>query len=206
MSDPIIVSSDAQRICTLSGIEQKRLSGKLIELRDLEKMLDISIAEVTQAAEDEGFWAAAEISAKIIQLSCDLAIAILEEKTGLAGKTVSITYDVAKMVVDALNGDIGAKKAIIFSTNAKVDFIAEMLSSRGNSYGKVVSRTKTLVNLTNDLYEYWTGGGKETLTAKSNLVGARKTVEGQLMRIRQKIKETSEALSACDMQVQLVLP
>jgi hypothetical protein len=135
-------------------------------------------------------------------VSCDLAIAILEESAehvgaGVGAKAVSISYDVAKLVVDALNGDISAKKALIFSTNAKLDGIAEILSSRGSNYGKAVSRTKVLANLTNDLYEYWTSGGKTTLTAKSSLFGARKTAQSQLIRIRHQIKQTSDSLSAC---------
>lgn len=202
MSNPVISSSDAQRVCTLSGLEQKRLSGKLIVLRDLEKTLDVAIAEVTLAAENEKFWAKWEIAAKVVQVSCDLAIAVLEEGAekvgaGMGAKAVSITYDVSKLVVDAFNGDINAKKALIFSTNAKLDGIAEILSSRGSSYGKAVSRAKVLANLTNDLYEYWTSGGREAWTAKSSLVGARKTAEGQLMRIQRQIGATSEALSAC---------
>ncbi len=202
MSNPVISSRDAQRVCTLSGLEQKRLSGKLIELRDLEKTLDVAIAEVTQASKDEYFWRAMEVSTKLIQVSCDLFIAILEEGAekvgaGMGAKAVSIMYDVAKMVVDALNGDIGAKKALIFSTNAKLDGVAEILSNRGSSYGKAVSRAKVLANMTNDLYEYWTGDGKETLTAKSSLFDARKTAQGQLIRIRQQIRQTSESLAAC---------
>ncbi|WP_029524709.1 hypothetical protein [Polaromonas glacialis] len=201
MSNEILNSSDAQRICTLGGVEQKRLCGKLIELKDLEKTLDIAIKDVTQASKDEYFWRAMEVSAKLVQVTCDLTIAVLEEAAEKVGvqvgaKAISVTYDVAKMVVDAMNGDVTAKKALIYSANAKVDGVTAILSSRGSTYGKVLGHTKVLVNLANDLYEYWESRGKETITTTSSLVGARKTAYGQLIRIRQQIRETSDALSA----------
>ncbi len=202
MGNPIIASADAQRVCTLGGIEQKRFSGKLIVLRDLEKTLDLALADVTKAADDENFWKNWEIGAKIIQVACDLTIAVLEEGSekvgaGMAGKTVSILYDVSKLLVDSLNGDMNVQKAFIFNGNVKLDGFAEILSSRGSAYGKAVSRAKVLGNLTYDLYDYWTGGGKETFTQKSSLFGARQTAQAQLIKIRRQIAETSEALSAC---------
>lgn len=205
MGNPIIASPDARRVCTLSGLEQKRMAGKLLQLQDLEQTLDVALAEVTQAAKDEYFWRAMEVSAKLVQVSCDLAIAVLEEGAekvgaGMGAKAVSVSYDVAKMVVDALNGDVSAKKALVFSTNAKLDAIAEHMSHSGNRYAKAVSRAKVLANLANDLYEYWGDGGRETLAARSSLVGARKTAYGQLVRIRLQIRETKEALVACELQ------
>jgi hypothetical protein len=201
MTEATLNSPISQRVCTLSGLEQKRLAGKLIELEDLEKTLEMAIREVAQATKDEYFWRAMEVSAKLIQVSSDLAIAILEEGASKAGmgagaKAVSVTYDVAKMVVDALNGDINAKKALIFSTNAKVDGIAEILSSKGSNYGKAVNNAKVLANLANDLYEYW-DSRSSALNEKSSLIGASRTAYGQLMRIKRQIKETREALANC---------
>jgi hypothetical protein len=202
VSNPVLTSTQARRACTLSGLEQKRLSGKLIQLKDLEKTLDIAIMETTKASSDEAFWKAMEVSAKLVQVSCDLTIALLEEGAekvgaGAGAKAVSVLYDVAKMVVDALNGEITFKKAFIFSTNAKLDAISEILNDRGGSYGKVLSRTKVLANLAGDLYDYWSEGGKERLTGASGLAGARKTALNQLMRVRRQIRETGEALEAC---------
>lgn len=66
MSSPVMKSSDAQRVYTLSRVEQKRLVGKLIKLEDIEKTLDIAIKDVNKASKNEYFWQAMEVSAKPI--------------------------------------------------------------------------------------------------------------------------------------------
>jgi len=209
VSNPIITSPEAHRVCTLSGLEQKRLSGDLIKLRDLEDTLDVAISKGKQAASDEDFWKAMEVSAKLVQVGCDLTIAVLEEAAqkaglGMGARAVSTLYDVGKMVVDAMNKDVTVKKAIVFSTNAKVDGIAEILGDRGSNYGKVLSRAKVLVNLANDFYDYWSSGGKN-LIENSGILSARKTAEGQLMRIRQQIREVNGLLEACSPDSSLAL-
>jgi hypothetical protein len=60
-----------------------------------------------------------------------------------------------------------------------------------------VARTKTFANMANDLYDYWAGSGKETITEKSSLIGARKAASGQLTRIKRQIKDVNEALAPC---------
>ena len=175
MSNPEMQSLDAQKVCTLGGLQHNRLTGKLIELKDIEKTLDVAIKEVAKATKDEYFWRAMEVSAKLVQVSCDLAIAVLEESAakvgaGVGGKAVSVIYDVAKLLVDGMNSDITVKKALIYNANVKLDAVAEILTSKGSNYGKAVSRTKILANMANDLYEYWDNSGKKTITAKSGLI------------------------------------
>lgn len=196
------MSKEAQRICTLGGVA--RLNGKLVEFQDLERTLEIAIADVNKAAKDEYFWRAMEVSAKLVQVSCDLTIAILEEAADKVGasagaKGVSLVYDIGKITANAFAMKMTVKDPFILSTNAKVDAIADMLSQRGSKYGKVLSRTKVLVNLSIDLYDYWKDGGEQTLTGSSGLAGARRTAVGQLMRIRRQIGETRAALQACEL-------
>jgi len=208
MGNPVVLAPEARKVCNLSGLEQKRLEGKLLKLQDLEATLDIALKDVAQAADDEQFWRKMELCAKLVQVICDLTIAGLEEaaeKTGAgpAAKTVSILYDVSKILVDALNGGFTVKKGVVFSTNAKVDGIAAALEDGGGNSGKVLSRMKVLANLVDDLHEYWSERGTE-LRSPSGLVGARNTVHHQLLRIRQEIREIRELLS-CSPALQQML-
>lgn len=202
-STPALTSLDAQRVCTLSGVQQKILADKLVLFKDLEKTLEMSISEVNKANSDEYFWRAMEVCAKAVQIACDLLIAGLEKEAGPAGKAISVGYDVSKLIVDGFNNQLTAKKGIVFSTNAKVDAIADHLDDIGkDKFSKILSRAKVLANLANDLYEYWEEGGKDTLSPKaSGLVGAHKTARAQLERIRAQIHSVSEALNACGVQI-----
>lgn len=194
----ILSSAQVSQVCRLSGVEQKLLSEKLITLRDLEQTLDMALRDAATAAKDEYFWRAMEVGAKLVGVTCDLTIAVLEDHTGPAGKGVSLVYDTAKLVVDGLNGDLTPQKSIIFSTNAKISAVANQLEGSGaKKYAKAIEATKTLLNLSYDLYDYWTAGGKATLTAPSGIIGARRTAYGQLLRIRVQVRKVEEELSAC---------
>ena len=194
-------SVEAQRVCTLSGVQRKRLNGTLVVLADGEKMLVAAIADVTRAHKDESFWRAMEVSAKIVSLSCDLAIGLMEEAASKMGapvgaRSVSAIYDVSKLVVDAFNGDLGVAKAAIYNANIKADVLSEMLSRRSPSAATAVGRVKMLANLAYELWDFVDRRGTD-LSSVSGLVGARRTAVAQLARVRQQIAETRSAIDVC---------
>jgi hypothetical protein len=196
---PIPTSPDAQRVCNRGGVLHKLLEDKLVTLRDLEKTLDVAIADAKQAIDDEYFWRAMEVSTKLVLVTCDLTIAGLEDAAGPVGKGVSAVYDVAKLIVDGFNNDMNVKKAGIYSANVKIDAVVYQLDTVGaKKYGKALSHMKTLANLGNDLYDYWnTGGGKQAFGGPSGTIGARNAAFRQLQRIQLQIKAVEEELARC---------
>ena len=186
-----------QRTCILSGLQQKIYSEKLVTLRELEAGLKLAVADAAQATKDEYYWRAVEVSAKLVSVSCDLLITGLEDGAGPAGKAVSTVYDVAKLTVDAFNGDLGTAKAILYSAGGKADALSYYLESAGSSKARFVGHAKTLVNLGYDLFDYLKDGKIAAMTSPSGNIGARRTALAQLRRIQAQIARTEEALAAC---------
>lgn len=191
LSDP-----DVRRVCTLSGAQATLLQDKLITLRDAEKTLVISIGEVGNAMKDDEFWGAMLVCAKIVQVSCDLSIAFLEEETGPAGKGISVLYDISKIIADALNGEFDAKEGFKFSANIHADVLLELAKRKGPKFARVASHIKTLANLADDLVDFFEKRGSN-LTASSGLYGAKRSAQGILQRIRAQIVDIETALAAC---------
>jgi hypothetical protein len=186
-----VVSPDAKRICTLSGLDSK-LQSRLVELNDLDHALEVAIRDIEQATKNEYFWRAMEVVAKFVSALCDVAVGIL------GGFALGVVYDTTKMIVDALNKDLTTRKAFIYSANAKLGAIGEHLSAADKTtVGRVVSATTTLVSLASDFYDYIGEGAGDRLFAKSGLIGARATALAQLNRIRVQISEVEKALAAC---------
>ncbi|MFO1046334.1 MAG: hypothetical protein U1E52_00290 [Geminicoccaceae bacterium] len=166
-------------------------------LRELEAGLKLAVADAAQATKDEYYWRAVEVSAKLVSVSCDLLITGLEDGAGPAGKAVSTVYDVAKLTVDAFNGDLGTAKAILYSAGGKADALSYYLESAGSSKARFVGHAKTLVNLGYDLFDYLKDGKIAAMTSPSGNIGARRTALAQLRRIQAQIARTEEALAAC---------
>ena len=192
-----IADFQTQRTCILSGLQQKIYAEKLVTLHELEAGLKLAVADAAQATKDEYFWRAVELSAKIVSVTCDLLIAGLEDGAGPAGKAVSTVYDVAKLTVDAFNGDLGMAKAIVYSAGGKADALSYYLKSVGSNKVKYVERGKTLASLSYDLFDYLKDGKIGAMTSPSGNIGARRTVLAQLRRIQAQIARTEEALAAC---------
>ena len=192
-----IADGHAQRTCILSGLQQKIYSEKLVTLRELEAGLKLAVDDAAQATKDEYFWRAVELSTKIVAVACDLFIANAEDAAGPTGKAVSTVYDVAKLTVDAFNGDLGTAKAILYSAGGKADVLSFYLKSAGSDKAKFVDHAKTLVSLGYDLFDYFKDGKIAAMTSPSGNIGARRTALAQLRRIQAQIARTEEALAAC---------
>jgi hypothetical protein len=188
-----IESSNAQRVCRLGGID---LRSKLIELKNLEKLLEIAARDAEKSIRDEYFWRAVEISAKIVSVSCDLLVAGLEERTGPVGKAVSTSYDVAKIIADALNNDLTLAKAVMYSTGVKLDAISYHLQSSGGGKANAIDKAKIVLELSYDLFNYF----KDDKFLPSGTIGARRTVLAQIKRIQAQIRTAEYALMACSLQ------
>ncbi|KQO91908.1 hypothetical protein ASF36_18830 [Methylobacterium sp. Leaf90] len=103
---------EAQCVCTLTGVQGKIATQKLVELEDFEKMILTSIAEAEVAVADEVFWKRAEVAARTVKIFCDAFIDVASslDRTGVAGKAVDLIYERAVLVVDGYNGKIDTAK------------------------------------------------------------------------------------------------
>lgn len=183
---------DVRRVCVGSGLDNK-LRRKLATLRDLKKAMESSLVEANQAIKDEYFWRAMEVSAVFVSTTCDVILAVF------AGPAVGSVYDVSKLIVDAFNSDLTAKKAFIYSTSAKVDAVAGHLEKTVGTgkYAAALKATKILATTVDQLRDYWIKGGKDTLTSKSALIGAKRTANIMLKRIGDQIAAVETELVAC---------
>ena len=195
MAEPVS-SASTLRVCTLSGLTPKLVQDKLILLRDLEKTLQTSITDLTEARKDEAFWRAMETTAKIVQVTADVAVAYLAAQIPGVGPAVSLGYDTAKIVVDGFNAKVSVTSAAMYSTSAKLSAIENHLESIGKTSLKdAVGKTWLLVSLAVDLGNWWNEGGRTAVLSESSLIGARKTALAQLRRIQDQIRALDDCLS-----------
>lgn len=189
---------ETRRVCVLSGLEEKRRH--LIELRDCEKSLELAIQELMRASKDEAFWAAMEMSARFLQLSCELTLALIASAPGVGPAGVMAVYDVSKIVVKAMNGELTVSDAYWYSTKAKLVGIAEHLkNSSGNArYGRALGAATSLVDVSAEVWGAWQGS--RSARHSSFMAGPHRTAVAQLMRVRQKIADTRRELAACGLE------
>jgi hypothetical protein len=192
-----ISSPDAKRLCTLTGVQGKIFSDKLLTLRDLESTLALAIRDADAAIKDEIFWAKALIGVKLVKLACDLTIDILSDAAGPAGKAVSMIYDRAALITDGLNGALDVKKAGQHIGETHVDALAETLNAVGKTnLGTVVGKAKTLVKTSQSAYEIY-GDYSNLKSAGAGTAGAKGTLLRQLQKVQAQIAELEDALAAC---------
>jgi len=190
-----------RRVCDLGGVT---LTNRLATLQDLERPLKIAIQDANGAEQSEYFWRAMETVAKIVAVSCDLAIEALvetaEKVPGASGPAlgVSAVYDVAKLIVDGANGDLSVKKAFIYSGGVKLDALTSILTERGNHrISKAIISLKVFISTLDDLREYWEAHGRDNFEKPSGIVGAKRTAIGILHRLQIQISTLKGAIAAC---------
>jgi hypothetical protein len=191
-------SSDAQVVCGLSGLNAKVYDKKLIELKDLEQGLMVSVQQAEKAIKDERFWKRMLVGAKLTKVACGLALDVMEEladdtPASPAAQAITIIYDRLELVVDGLNGDLNATKIGQHVAETHVDAVAKSLDYMDKKkLSRVVSRAKTLIKTAGELYEVVTDEDPA-----SGLEGARRTALQQLRRIQDQIRRLDQEIESC---------
>ena len=192
-----IKGAEAQRVCTLTGVQGKIATQKLVELEDLEKMLLTSIAEAEVAAADEIFWKRAEVAARTVKIFCDVFIDVASslDRTGIAGKAVDLVYDRAVLIVDGYNGKIDAAKIGQQIGETHVDAIAATAEATGNmKLAKVIEGSKMLIVNGKELIELVSDSRG---SAGVGTTSAIQSCKAQLARIRVQASRLRKELAAC---------
>ncbi|WP_267361440.1 MULTISPECIES: hypothetical protein [unclassified Methylobacterium] len=183
-----VVNRDAQKVCSLSGAQKKIYEDKKVTLTDLIKMLDSSIKEAEQARSNEKFWTNALITAKLIKVAADVAMDVLENFTGPAGKAVNVIYSHASFVTDGLNGQLDDRKVLQQVGENHVDALSATLESLDKTKAsKVVGGIKTFVKAAQGIAEVVEDykGSKESgvESSKKNLMAQMKKIKVQIIQI-----------------------
>lgn len=192
-------SVEARRICTLSGVQAKLYSQRLVTLRDLETTLLRSLGDLDRAANQERRAADIIVTLRLARLICDITIGLAAEadKAGIAGKAVSAIYDRATLIVESLNRPDTAKLAQAVG-ETHLDVVGGGLDMAGKqAWGKALSHVKLLAKAVQSAHEAFDEYRQSTQSA---LPAARRTVVAQLERIRAQVRELNAALSACGVE------
>ncbi len=187
---------EVQKVCALSGLQAKLYGKRLVELKDIEKVLDLSINEANAAISDEKKWGWLLIGAKTVKVSCDLTLDILSNFAGPAGKGVSMIYDRAALITSGLNGGLDEKQVGQHIAETHIDALASSLEYMGKvKSGAVVGGAKTLVKTSLAIWEIV--GDYQSLQ-NSGIVSARGALLDQLRRVKGQIAQLRKELANCE--------
>jgi hypothetical protein len=178
-------------------VQYKLITDKLVTLRDLSNALQVVIADAQSAADLDRLWTVLLLGTKLVGATCDVAVSVIADKMGVYGRGASLGYDVAKMIVDALNGDVTLKKALIFSGSAKFDAITDVIANAGNKPAvEVMQRLKLVAATANDLYEFWETN-HEGFDGSAGILSAKRTAQGVLSKVQSQIADLEYSISSC---------
>jgi hypothetical protein len=192
-----ITNWDAKKVCTLSGLEHSLYTDKLITLKDAERSLVVAMNEARSAQSDSVLWSRLTVAAKIVKLTCDVAMEALAKAAGPKGEAVNFIYARAPLFVDMLNSkDVGTSVAKhIANTHGTV--AEETLKAAGKTgMGRAVGALQTLINL-GDTYLDLVEEAHASHSAGRNIEAARRAALGPLERIRAQIAILEKELEAC---------
>lgn len=188
----------ARKVCSTTGVAQKAQQRKLATLNDLEGMLEQTIKEAELAADNATFWGWMTVGARVVQISCDWTLMILSDKAGPAGMGVSYLYDISKLIVDGVNKDLSAGKAVKFSTDVKLDAVGHHLKNTGKAAQQnVLGKLRNTYKASEDAMNIWKDVDNAR-TASSGIESARHTAIKQLKELRRQIREIKADLQRCE--------
>lgn len=194
-------SPDLRRVCGLSGVQGKISSQKLVTLKELEKGLMHAIQEADAALNEEVFWTRALVAAKFVKATADLTIDLIDKlappPAQFATKSISMVYDRASLVVDALNGSLEGGHVGKQIVDTHLDVAEEVVKSVGKeTAAKTLGYGRTLVKAcagVQDVYQAY----KSLHSAGSGTYGARQTLLAQLHKVQRQIVEVERSFAAC---------
>lgn len=191
-----IHSSEARRICALTGVQGKLYADKLVEYRDLEQMLLVSQKDLERARTRDQILGYSIVALRIVKLACDVTIGVVADRAGPGGTAVSMVYDRAGLVVDAFNHKLDVREIVEFIIGVHVGVAGQTLTALGKDkaagvLGKAAllySASRSVAEITDDL---------QSLTFGSSLDGSRSTLVAQLQKVRARIADLEAELKAC---------
>lgn len=188
---------DAVRVCKLSGAEVELKRSKLLRLQDCLNLLKQCEKDAKAARDDYDFYRIAELSARIVLVTCDVAMSFLEAATGPAGMVVGRAYSGGKLVVDAMTGSVDAKTGamMLFENKATIAELATKMSGQ-DKYAKVIGHTKTLISLGSTIWGQVTGAS-EGSDGGEGIDSAIKTVQNQMSKIVYQIEVLETEIENC---------
>jgi len=188
---------DAVRVCKLSGAEIALRQARLLTLKDCEEMLKQSIREAQEARDDHELFRRLELAARLVLVTCDVAVLLLEQATGGAGKAVSKMYDGGKLVVDAFAGSVGTSQGVQMLAANKAEVAALSAKYMGHSKAsEAIGATKDLIGLSITLWDQVTGAAGGSGGA-AGIQSAIRTSQGQLSKIQLQIVRLEQELDNC---------
>lgn len=193
---------DIVRVCKLSGAEVAIKSQRLVTLKECEELLKQSIRDAQAAQDSYAFWRSAEIAARIVLVTCDLAIMILAEAAEKAGAkpaamVVEMGYDGGKLIVDAFANTVDANKGVelLVKNKAKIgSLVAQQMGN--NKVEKAISTAGNLVELGISLWEQLSGA-KAGSGGGAGIASGLRTAQNQLGRIQHQIGQLEIDLENC---------
>jgi len=163
-------------------------------LEGLQKMALASAREAEHAKQDFLIARTGELGARIVLLGCELALDVLEERTGPAGLLVKTLYSQSQKLLIAYFGTLDTQKALEISTEAKLSAVKHHLGKKhkGTKAIEMVERLYKLSSTFNEFANFAKGRH-----SASGLDGARKTAMNLHSRLARQIEEFKVELNRC---------
>jgi hypothetical protein len=193
---------DTLRVCKLSGSEKALRESRLLSLRECEKFLEQCIRDTERAIGTYSFYRKAELAARVVLVTCDVAIMYLEKAvTVVGGKPVALliekSYSGSKFLIDALSSGLTMKQILTMIVDNKARLAELAASEMGHGKAaKAIEATRDLLSLASTLWDQITGAAAGS-GAEKGMASAVKTTRAQLAKIQLKIRELEAELANC---------